>query len=61
MSVLSSRLTSHPKFFFLKLAIFIVKFSIIKGFFFFLILLFFMQDYCVPVISDCFYVEEEKK
>ena len=60
MSVLSSRLTSHPKLFFSKLAIFVVKFSIIKGFFF-LILLFFMQDYCVPVISDCFYVEEEKK
>lgn len=60
MSVLSSRLTSHPKFFFSKLAIFIVKFSIIKGFFF-SYFAFFMQDYCVPVISDCFYVEEEKK
>ena len=36
MSVLSSRLTSHPKFFFSKLAVFVVKFSIIKGFFFFL-------------------------
>ena len=60
MSVLSSSLTSHPKFFFSKLAIFVLKFSIIKGFFF-LIFLFFMQDYCVPVISDCFYVEEEKK
>ena len=35
MSVLSSRLTSHPKFFFSRLAIFVVKFSIIKGFFFF--------------------------